>query len=161
MEAKVMSKTYDRIKAFQEKKAPVYHKLKDNQGSVSIKNGADHGHMPVIIALFVFSALLLVLGASAFNTLKNLTSSEIITARKLSNIEELLAKNTLQLESFAKDFEQMKEEVKASSAKTQAAQERMAELEKKVDGQVFVINNLVKVKDQLVSRVAKLEQPTK
>ena len=33
----------------------------------------------------------------------------------------------------------------------------ITELEKKSDGQAFVINNLVKAKDQLISRMAQLE----
>ena len=157
-----MSKTYSKLNYINTMRLKERNRLLDNKGKVQLtgraaeqsveqKRRSKDGGWFLIVSLAIFAAGLLVLNIHSFATINSLTSGNISTARKLASIEALLEKNSRQ-------FDSLSEEVRASAYKAKVAHEQMAELEKKADGQAFVINNLVKAKDQLISRVAQLEQ---
>ncbi|MEK7849344.1 MAG: hypothetical protein AAB213_00775 [Candidatus Omnitrophota bacterium] len=158
-----MSKIYSKLNQINTQRLRERNILLDNQGKVPItgrgtmdqsadqKRQQKNGNGILLGSFAVFAVLLLILNISAYSTIRNLTSGDIATARKLASIEAILEKNSRKLDSLS-------EELKASAYKAKIAHEQMAELEEKADGQSFVINNLVKAKDQLLSRVAKLEQ---
>jgi len=163
-----MSKTYSKLNQINTQRLKERSMLLDNQDKLPIvaratdqsadqKRRQKNGNAIPIGSFVVFAAVLLILNISAFVTIRSLISDGISTARKLSTIEKLLEKNSLQIENFAKDFNGIREDFRATTYKLKVSNEKMAELEKKADGQAFVINNLVKAKDQLLSRMAKLE----
>lgn len=158
-----MSKIYSKLNQINTQRLKERNMLFDNQGKVPItgrgiteqpadqKRRQKNGNGILIASFAIFAVLLLILNISAFRAINGMTSGDIATARKLASIKTLLEKNSRQLDGLT-------EELKASTYKAKVAHEQMAELEKKADGQAFVINNLVKAKDQLISRLTKLEQ---
>jgi cellobiose-specific phosphotransferase system component IIA len=150
-----MSKTYSKLNQINTQRLKERNRLFDNQGKVPLtgrgKDGHQNGQGLLIGALSLFSLLLVIFNVNAFREIHSMTSGDIATARKLASIEALLEMNLRKLDNLSED-------VKTSTYKAKVAHEQMTELEKKADGQAFVINNLVKAKDQLISRITKLEQ---
>lgn len=164
-----MSKTYDKLSRINTQRLRDRNLLLDNQGKVPLtgpgieqpankkhrlNNSHQNGQGLLISALSILSLLLIIFNIGAFQAIRGMTSGDIATARKLASIEALLEKNSRQLDNLS---EEIKAELKSSAYKAKIAHGQISELEKKSDGQAFVINNLVKVKDQLISRVAQLK----
>lgn len=112
----------------------------------------------VILVLCVLIAVLSLFNIKTYQAMQGVTSENILVAQKLSKIEALLENSHSVISGISGQMEDLKEDLKNARQDAKTALQRVSELEKKVDGQVFVIENLVKVKDRLVPAVERLEK---
>jgi len=107
--------------------------------------------IPILISLILGLSFSLVLIANRYKSERN------STAIQLTEIKDLLNKNTKQINSFSEDIKQLSSDLNKMSLKIQSISSDIKELNKNSETQSFAIETLTKAKNTLFNKLNSLE----
>ncbi len=163
-----MSKIYSQLKHLESLKKKGQQKqgvvlLRGNESNFKSSSGTNHGHKRLIfaeIAITTVAVMLFVLIAiniKSYIMMKNFVSEDIQMSKKLYGIQKTIDLQAGQSEVSMTALVKMQNDLSALNQRLKGQMSRIEELENKIDGQNHTIAGAVKIKDDLLSRVTKLE----
>ena len=155
-----MSKTYNQLKSL-EKHGKVSLRGKEPElqpGPANHRRAKASVYEISITAVAVMLLVLIALSTRSYGTMRSFVSQDIQTAKKLNEIEAKIDSDILRTKSVTTAMAQMGEEIDRLNRRIKGQMTRIEGLEHELDGQDHSMANIIKVKNDLLSRIAQLEE---
>ena len=111
-----------------------------------------------VTTVAVMLLILILLSTRSYVTMRGYLSQDIQTAKKINEIDAKIDADILRTKSITTAMVEMTEQIDRLNRRIKGQMARIEELEHQLDGQDHSMTNIIKVKNDLLSRIARLEE---